>query len=303
MGSSISTMVQSGLLALLLLGLTVKNCLGVSDDREALVSHLDGLVGLRWYGHPVPVICEDKWPEDKCIKMMEADKCEKVGKNCKLTCDMCDDGKCKDKMPSKKCKKIKEADKCDKNKDKCMKTCDFCDDHGSGSGESGEVGKCKDLMPTKKCIKFMEAGKCNDTKISKKCMKTCDMCEDEARKSPFELIDENGDGNITRGEWQLKIEKVMDKVMYITNITLTDDYEDLYDDIWEAMDCDNGTTINMEEWEILLDGKNQCGDDLDDWFHFALNVVVSVIQIVCSKDGYGPKWGGYGGYGYYGWGK
>ena len=34
--------------------------------------------------------------------------------------------------------------------------------------------------------------------------------------------------------------------MYITNITLTDDYEALYDDIWEAMDCDNGTTINME---------------------------------------------------------
>ena len=54
---------------------------------------------------------------------------------------------------------------------------------------------------------------------------------------------------------------------------------------------------------MLMDGENQCGDDLDDWFHFALNVVVSVIQIVCSKDGYGPKWGGYGGYGYYGWGK
>ena len=63
---------------------------------------------------------------------------------------------------------------------------------------------------------------------------------------PFELIDENGDGNITRDEWQLKIEKVMDKVMYITNVTLTDDYVDLYDDIWEAMDCDNATTINME---------------------------------------------------------
>ena len=43
---------------------------------------------------------------------------------------------------------------------------------------------------------------------------------------------------------------------------------------------------------MLLDGENQCGDDLDDWFHFALNVVVSVIQIVFSKDGYGPK--GYG---------
>ena len=57
---------------------------------------------------------------------------------------------------------------------------------------------------------------------------------------------------------------------------------------------------------MLLDGENQCGDDLDDWFHFALNVIVSVIQIVCSKDGYGPKdqkgWYG-GGYRYYGWGK
>ena len=63
---------------------------------------------------------------------------------------------------------------------------------------------------------------------------------------PFELIDENGDGNITRDEWQDKIEKVMDKVMHITNVTLTEDYEDLYDDIWEAMDCDNATTINME---------------------------------------------------------
>ena len=49
---------------------------------------------------------------------------------------------------------------------------------------------------------------------------------------------------------------------------------------------------------MLLDGENQCGDDLDDWFHFALNIVVSVIPIVSYKDGYGPK--GY--YGYGGWG-
>ena len=80
--------------------------------------------------------CEDKWPEDKCTKLMEADKCEKmVAKMCKKTCDMCDDeggegGKCKDKMPAKICKKIKKAGKCDKNADKCRKTCDFCD--GSG---------------------------------------------------------------------------------------------------------------------------------------------------------------------------
>ena len=38
----------------------------------------------------------------------------------------------------------------------------------------------------------------------------------------------------------------MDIVMHITNVTLTEDYEDLYNDIWEAMDCDNSTTINME---------------------------------------------------------
>ena len=63
---------------------------------------------------------------------------------------------------------------------------------------------------------------------------------------PFELIDGNGDGNITRDEWQDKIEKAMDKVMHITNVTLTEDYEDLYGDIWEAMDCDNVTTINIE---------------------------------------------------------
>ena len=72
---------------------------------------------------------------------MEADKCEKVGKNCKKTCDMCADdesgeeGKCKDKMDSKKCKKIMKAGKCDKFADKCMKTCNFCDDDGSGSGK------------------------------------------------------------------------------------------------------------------------------------------------------------------------
>merc|ERR1711971_212897 len=157
---------------------------------------------------------------------------------------------------------------------------------GGGGGYGGGGGKCKDKYDEDKCIKMMEAGKCED----KKCMKTCDMCEDMGpKKTPFELIDENGDGNITRDEWQMKIEKAMDKVMQITNVTLTEDYEDLYNDIWEAMDCDNATTINMEDWEMLMDGENQCGDDLDDWLHFALNVVVSVIQIVCSKDGYGSK--------------
>ena len=77
----------------------------------------------------------------------------------------------------------------------------------------------------------------------------------------------------------MKIEKAMDKVMYITNVTLDVDY----DDIWEAIDCNNATTIDMEDWEMLLDGENQCGDELDSWFHFAFNTVVSVIQIVCKK--------------------
>merc|ERR1719418_408148 len=111
----------------------------------------------------------------------------------------------------KNAKKILKADKCDKFADKCMKTCDFCDNDGSGSGsgESGEGGRCKDMMPSEKCKNLMEAGKCEDKKIAKKCRKTCDMCEEGTKKSPFELIDENGDGNITRDEWQDKIEKVM----------------------------------------------------------------------------------------------
>merc|ERR1711971_777872 len=183
-------------------------------------------------------------------------------------------GKCKDKYDEEKCIKIKEAGKCeDKVAKKCMKTCETWEDDG------GEGGKCKDKLDYKKCKKIMEAGKCEEK--GKKCMKTCDMCEDAGpKKTPFELIDENGDGNITRDEWQMKIEKAMDKVMYITNITLD---EDLYDDIWEAMDCNNATTIDMEDWEMLLDGENQCGDELDSWFHLAFNTVVSVIQIVCSK--------------------
>merc|ERR1712086_184032 len=171
-------------------------------------------------------------------------------------------GKCKDKYDEKKCIKMMEAGKCEDKKvaKKCMKTCEKCEDNDGGEG-----------------------GKCEDEKVAKKCMKTCYMCEDEGpKKTPFELIDENGDGNITRDEWQMKIEKAMDKVMHITNVTLGEDYEDLYDDIWEAMDCNNATTIDMEDWEMLLDGENQCGDELDSWFHFAFNTVVSLIQIVCK---------------------
>merc|ERR1711971_1157017 len=148
----------------------------------------------------------------------------------------------------------------------------------------GGGGKCKDKYDEKKCIKMKEAGKCEDKKVAKKCMKTCDMCEDEGpKKTPFELIDENSDGNITRDEWQMKIKLAMDKVMHITNVTLDEDYENLYDDIWEALDCNNATAIDMEDWEMLLDGENQCGDKLDSWFHFAFNAVVSIIQIVCQK--------------------
>ena len=80
----------------------------------------------------------------------------------------------------------------------------------------------------------------------------------------------------------MKLSLVMDKVTYITNVTLSEEYED---DIWEAIDCNNDTTINKDAWEMLLDGKNQCGDDLDNWFHFAFNVVVSLIQIVCQMPG------------------
>merc|ERR1711971_585085 len=107
---------------------------------------------------------------------------------------------------------------------------------GGGGG-----GKCKDKYDEEKCIKIKDAGKCED-KVAKKCMKTCDMCEDEGpKKTPFELIDENSDGNITRDEWQMKIKLAMDKVMHITNVTLDEDYENLYDDIWEALDCNNAT--------------------------------------------------------------
>ena len=49
---------------------------------------------------------------------------------------------------------------------------------------------------------------------------------------PFELIDGNGDGNITRNEWQEKIELAMDKVMDITNVTMVEDYEDFYDNTY-----------------------------------------------------------------------
>merc|ERR1740129_1148613 len=197
--------------------------------------------------------CKDKYDEDKCIKMMEA-------------------GKCEDKKVEKK----------------CMKTCEACDDDDGGEG-----GKCKDKMDKKKCKKIMEAGKCEDEKMAKKCMKTCDMCEDMGpKKTPFELIDENGDGNITRDEWQMKIELAMDKVMHITNVTFdrfvtaeSSFNENLYDDIWEALDCNNATAIDMEDWKMLLNGENQCGEELDSWFHFAFNTVVSVIQIVCQKSG------------------
>jgi len=263
--------------------------------------------------------CKDDLSEDKCKAILDAGKCDKApGSKCKETCDRCDDdnggdGKCKDKSP--KCNKWK--DKCDDSKieKKCPKTCDACDDEGgpdSGEGEckdemsedkckaildggkcdkapgkkckvtcdrcdddNGGEGECKDELSKNKCNKYKKQGKCD--KFGKKCMKTCDMCEDEPKKSAFELIDEDADDKIDRAEWDKKIELVMDKVMSITNVSLS---EDLYDDIWEAINCNNDTTIDTDAWEMLLDGKNQCGEELDNWFHFAFNVVVSLIQIV-----------------------
>ena len=71
----------------------------------------------------------------------------------------------------------------------------------------------------------------------------------------------------------------MDKVSYITNVTLDLDY----DDIWNMLDCNNDTMINMEDWEMLMDGEDQCGNELDSWFHFAFNIVVSLMQMLYSK--------------------
>ena len=64
-----------------------------------------------------------------------------------------------------------------------------------------------------------------------------------ASLGPFELIDHNGDGNITRDEWQEKIELAMEKVVYVTNATFD---ENLYDDIWEALDCNNATALDIK---------------------------------------------------------
>merc|ERR1711862_57708 len=189
---------------------------------------------------------------------------------------------CKDKLSSEKCTEILDNDQCDTNAGKkCMKTCELCDSGsgGSGSGESGEGGKCKDKLPAKKCKKILKDDQC-DSKAGKKCMKTCDLCGDEGpKKSPFELIDSNADGNITRDELEDKLNMVMDKVSYITNVTL-----DLnYDDIWNMLDCNNDTMINMEDWEMLMDGEDQCGNELDSWFYFAFNIVVSLMQMLYSK--------------------
>ena len=93
------------------------------------------------------------------------------------------------------------------------------------------------------------------------------------------MIDADADGNITKDELEQKLDMVMDKVSYITNVTL-----DLnYDDIWNMLDCNNDTMINMEDWEMLMDGEDQCGNELDNWFHFAFNIVVSLIQMLYSK--------------------
>ena len=91
------------------------------------------------------------------------------------------------------------------------------------------------------------------------------------------MIDENGDGTIIRSEWQPKLQLVMKKVKHInTNFTL-DEFH-----LWKEMGCNNSTnhTIDMNEFETLLNGEDQCGEELDYWFRFALNVVVSLMDIV-----------------------
>merc|ERR550534_1196945 len=85
-------MVQSGLLGLLLLGLTVNTCIGGQEK-------------------PSPGTCSDKWKGyGKCYQMMMKGKCDETNGNCKKTCGMC--GKCKDKEKKDKCKEMMEAGEC-----------------------------------------------------------------------------------------------------------------------------------------------------------------------------------------------
>ena len=69
----------------------------------------------------------------------------------------------------------------------------------------------------------------------------------------------------------------MKKVKHINNNFTLDEFH-----FWKTMDCNNSTdhTIDMNAFETLLDGEDQCGEELDDWFHLALNVIVSVFDIV-----------------------
>ena len=71
----------------------------------------------------------------------------------------------------------------------------------------------------------------------------------------------------------------MEKMKYVnTKFTLID-Y--LYDDLWKVMACNNTSThtIGMTEFETVLDGGDQCGEELDDCLDFALNLVFLSLNV------------------------
>ena len=77
--------------------------------------------------------CEDLKPAKWCKKKKKQCKKSSISKQCKKTCDKCNDEppkpeNCKDKKSKKFCSKQKKADKCSskKNKKNCKKTCGHC---------------------------------------------------------------------------------------------------------------------------------------------------------------------------------
>ena len=77
--------------------------------------------------------CEDLKPAKWCKKKKKQCKKSSISKQCKKTCDKCDDEppkpeNCKDKKSKKFCSKQKKANKCSskKNMKNCKKTCGHC---------------------------------------------------------------------------------------------------------------------------------------------------------------------------------
>ena len=71
----------------------------------------------------------------------------------------------------------------------------------------------------------------------------------------------------------------MEKMKYVnTKFTLID-Y--LYDDLWKVMVCNNTSThtIGMTDFETVLDGEDQCGEELDDCFNLAFNLVFLILKM------------------------